>query len=194
MRHYSQTEVAAAMIQRTAAAFACHGANISGQITNFLALRGNNAMPIVESANAELIADDISERVSIRPHHTAVFLYSCAKAALSLRLYSMQRIINSMRERKGHCARRGNDFDCAAMGELLAVFNRLSPLVFSPRQHGMFSSLALIEFLAQYKHFPTWVWGVTTRPFAEHSWVQQDGWVFNEPVEYVLQFTPILAV
>jgi hypothetical protein len=36
--------------------------------------------------------------------------------------------------------------------------------------------------------------GVTAIPFAAHSWVQEDRFVFDESPEEVCFFTPILAV
>lgn len=154
----------------------------------------SNAMAVCESADADLIDEDVSDRICVQLHQTGAFLYACAKAALSLRTRSLERIVESIRRRKALAMQVNPNFDCARNRELVAVFNRLRPLVPSPRDGGLFSSLALIEFLALHKSFPTWVWGVTNRPFCAHIWVQQGGWVFNDPVEYVLRFTPILAV
>ena len=154
-------------------------------------------MPIFESAEAELVDDDIGNCVAIRPQHVCVFLLACARAALALRLWSLEHIIASVHRRKAISQQRDITFDRAGNSGLVAVFNRLSPLIFSSqdnRDAGLFSSLALIEFLALHKSFPTWVWGVTRGPSCTHCWVQQEGWVFNGAVEYVLRFTPILAV
>lgn len=147
----------------------------------------------LESAQADLLEDDVRSQVFIRPHHVAAFLFACAKAALKLRVHSLENVIAGVRARKIALAVRDTRFDRARNRELVAVFNRLRPLVFSSRRIDPFSSLALIEFLALHRSFPTWVWGVTGGPECTHNWVQQEGWVFNEPVEYVLRFTPILA-
>lgn len=151
-------------------------------------------LAVCEPADAELIDEDVSDRIAVQLHQTGAFLYACAKASLLLRLRPMEGIVESIRKRKALALRANPNFDCAKNRELVAVFNRLRPLVPAPRDAGLFSSLALIEFLALHKCFPTWVWGITRRPFGAHIWVQQGGWVFNGPVEYVLRFTPILAV
>lgn len=148
----------------------------------------------LESADAALIEDELGEHICVRPHHVGAFLYACAKAAYGLRMRSMDRIIDSIRKRKTSAARDGATFDHARNRELVAIFNRLRPLVPTPRDGGLFGSLVLLEFLAVYKSYPNWVWGITRRPFGTHLWVQQGGWVFNCPVEYVLRFTPILSV
>jgi hypothetical protein len=155
---------------------------------------GNAAMAALESADADLLEDDVGTRISVQLHQTGAFLYACAKAAFALRTRSLEHIVESIRRRKTQSIRGGAAFDCARNRQLVAVFNRLQPLVPAPRDAGLFSSLALIEFLALYKSYPNWVWGVTRRPFCAHIWVQQGGWVFNGPVEYVLRFTPIFAV
>jgi hypothetical protein len=58
----------------------------------------------------------------------------------------------------------------------------------------LFDSLALLEFLAFYEQFPTWVFGVNGNPFAAHCWVQYDSIVLNDTVESVAGYTPIMAV
>ena len=154
-------------------------------------------MGTLEAADAELIDDDVNDRICIQLQHTAAFLFACAKAAFALRTRPLERIVESIRRRKAIAMRsdaRRATFDCTRNRNLVAVFNRLCPLVPSPRDAGLFKSLALIEFLALYKSYPTWMWGVTNRPFSAHLWVQQEGRVFNSPVEYILRFTPILAV
>jgi hypothetical protein len=153
-----------------------------------------SAMNVCEAADADLIDEDVSDSISVQLHQTGAFLYACAKAAVALRTRSLEHIVESIRKRKALAMQANPHFDCTRNRELVAVFNRLRPLVPSPRDAGLFSSLALIEFLALHKSFPSWVWGITKRPFCAHIWVQQGGWVFNGPVEYVLRFTPILAV
>lgn len=154
----------------------------------------SGAVNVCESADADLIDADVSDSISVQLHQTGAFLYACAKTAVVLRTRSLDRIVESIRKRKALALQANPNVDCARNRELVAVFNRLRPLVPSPRDAGLFNSLALIEFLALHKSFPSWVVGITPRPFGVHIWVQQGGWVFNEPVEYVLQFTPILAV
>jgi hypothetical protein len=154
----------------------------------------SSAMNVCESADADLIDADINDSISVQLHQTGAFLYACSKAAIALRTRSLEHIVASIRKRKALAKRANPNFDRARNRELVAVFNRLRPVVPLPRDAGIFSSLALIEFLALHKSFPSWVWGITKRPLCVHSWVQQGGWVFNGPVEYVLRFTPILAV
>jgi hypothetical protein len=54
--------------------------------------------------------------------------------------------------------------------------------------------LALLEFLARYEVLPRWVFGVRARPFVAHCWVQYEDIVFNDTVEHVASYTPIMVV
>ena len=188
-------------IVATALAHPCRGKKLSsGLIANYLhsslLMRDihSGAVNVCESANADLIDEDVNDSISVRLHQTSAFLYACAKTAVLLRTRSLEHIVESIRKRKASALRANPNFDCARNRELVAVFNRLRPLVPSPREAALFTSLALIEFLALHNSFPSLVWGISKRPLRVHSWVQQGGWVFNGPVEYVLRFTPILAV
>ena len=58
----------------------------------------------------------------------------------------------------------------------------------------LFDSLALIHFLARFRVFPDWVFGVTADPFEAHCWVQTGGVVLNDTVERVSAFTPIMSI
>lgn len=58
----------------------------------------------------------------------------------------------------------------------------------------LFDSLTLINFLAYFGIFPQWIFGVRSDPFAAHCWVQQDGMVFNDSIEHVIRYKPIMVV
>lgn len=76
---------------------------------------------------------------------------------------------------------------------LLSSFDALRPLY--PRPYlCLFDSLALIEFLARYGIFPTWVFGVRGEPFQAHCWVQHDTFLLNDTIDHIATFTPIMTV
>jgi hypothetical protein len=66
--------------------------------------------------------------------------------------------------------------------------------LFSHRDRCLHDSLALLEFLARYDIFPDWAFGVRARPFVAHCWVQHGDIVFNDTVEHVAGYTPIMVV
>ncbi|WP_349770714.1 lasso peptide biosynthesis B2 protein [Steroidobacter cummioxidans] len=52
----------------------------------------------------------------------------------------------------------------------------------------------MVEFLARYDVFPTWVFGVRLEPWGAHCWIQHGPFTFNEGVEKAASYTPIMAV
>jgi hypothetical protein len=65
--------------------------------------------------------------------------------------------------------------------------------VYTAREHCLYDSLVLVEFLSYFNQFPELVIGVTTGPFKAHCWVQYAGLVFNDDYDRVRDFTPILV-
>jgi Transglutaminase-like superfamily len=78
--------------------------------------------------------------------------------------------------------------------QLVDIFGRLRVFLFSHNEECLHDSLALLEFLARYRIFPGWVFGVRARPFVAHCWVQYEDIVFNDTVEHVAGYTPIMVV
>ena len=78
--------------------------------------------------------------------------------------------------------------------ELVSVFRRLRPYAFEAKDRCLFHALALQRFLFRYGSYPTWVVGVSARPWAAHSWVQVEECVLDSSPEDVCAFTPVLAV
>lgn len=150
--------------------------------------------PVIESVNEALVDDDFERRISIRGTHLYKFMLACARARIALRLRSLEHAVDTVRRRKARALQRDNSFDLPMNRELVAIFDRLRPFVFTAKDACLFDSLALIEFLAMYRSYPTWMIGVHTQPFSAHSWVQHNEFSFNGPVEFLRRFTPILAV
>jgi hypothetical protein len=165
-----------------------------GLLTRDARMGKDAAHPMVEPVNEALVDDDFERRTAVRLGHLASFLFACARAKMTLRMRSLEHAVEAVRRRKARALRRGNTFDLERDRELVAIFHRLRPFVFTARDACLFDSLALVEFLAAHKSFPTWVLGVHAQPFSAHSWVQHQGFAFNGPVEYLRRFTPILAV
>jgi len=77
---------------------------------------------------------------------------------------------------------------------LVAAFSTLRPFFFSAKDACLFDALSLSEFLAGYGFFPRWVFGVQSRPFGAHCWLQLNGVVLNDSVDHVKRYTPIMVV
>lgn len=82
--------------------------------------------------------------------------------------------------------------DPARVWAAVAVFETLRPFV--PRLGRCLPhSLYMREFLGLYGIATTLVFGVRTRPFEAHCWVEHEGCVLNDTTEHVALFTPIYA-
>jgi len=119
------------------------------------------------------------------------FFAACLHAFVRLRWGRLENTIGAVSRRKArHAADR---FDLARARELTATFYKLRAL-FPFNYLCLFDSLALIEFLARHRIYPTWVFGVKLAPWAAHCWIQHDSFVFNEGVEEAARYTPIMAI
>lgn len=157
--------------------------------------KGKPAAPVrLDRPTCSLMHWAPEEHLSVRASHVANVAAASATAAVLLRLYPISRVVQRVHRRKVKSAAEQIAHDPASARELTAIFLKLGPLFFSEQNRCLFSSLALIEFLARYAIFPQWVFGIQTRPFAAHCWVQQETTVFNSTSEFALAFTPIMVI
>lgn len=130
------------------------------------------------------------EKLGLRTLFAFVVASVFAKAAL--RFWRFDRVVRRVARRKARYANEPLDLERAR--RLIEAFERLRVFLFSTRDECLHDSLAVLEFLARYRIFPTWVFGVRARPFAAHCWVQHADVVFNDTVEHVSTYVPIMAV
>lgn len=136
--------------------------------------------------------DARTEKLSLRTLFAFVVASIFAKAAL--RFWTFDRVVRRVAERKARHSNASEPLDIERARGLVEVFERMRVFLFSTREQCLHDSLAVIEFLAHYRIFPTWVFGVRARPFAAHCWVQHADVVFNDTVEHVSTYVPIMAV
>ena len=123
--------------------------------------------------------------------HLKAFFQASFAASAKFHLYSLRQTVRGVESRRLR-SRQKHPQDIHAMQRLAATFHHVRPLY--PKNYiCRFDSLALIEFLAHYRQFPRWVFGVKGEPFGAHCWVQEDEFLLNDSVAYVRQFTPIMA-
>lgn len=122
------------------------------------------------------------------------FSVALARASAHLHLKSFDQLVTYVRQRREQSSSGLSAQDSVAIRVLVNSFRRWRPLAYASRGACLFDSLVLLEFLAHFRVYPTWVLGVRSRPFMAHSWVQHEHCVLNGTVEYVEQFTPILIV
>lgn len=145
------------------------------------------------SPAAELASPDTLRRSAEDRRHACMALLACVRATGSLRFHSIESTVNRVISRgtKGRAA--ANAFDYERASALVDKFQKFRPMY--PRNYlCLFDSLALLDFLAFYRMYPRWLFGIRTQPFEAHCWVQEGHTVFNDTVEHTRQFTPILMI
>jgi hypothetical protein len=151
------------------------------------------ATPVrLPAPETELLASAAAQSARIGVGAVLTFAIASIFAKLALRLWRFERVIRRVAARKAASA--SGPFDLTRARQLVDVFGRLRVFLFSHRDKCLHDSLALLEFLARYDIFPDWVFGVRARPFVAHCWVQYGDIVFNDTVEHVAGYTPIMVV
>lgn len=154
---------------------------------------GKALMPTeVETATDSLIEREADGPLGINARHIATFFRACATAAILLRWCPIEHTVARIERRKAQPLgfRIANP---STTIELTNVFLRLRS--FFPRDYlCLYDSLALLEFLASYRTYPNWVFGVMLEPWAAHCWVQQGALMLNEELEVASTYTPVMAV
>jgi hypothetical protein len=142
-------------------------------------------------ATQPLATSDAMLAHEIQASCIAYFTIACARATYLLRFRTLEDVIAGVARRKSRHAT--NPFDVPRAEKLILTFMRLR--LFFPRNYlCLYDSLALIEFLAYHKLFPTWVFGIKLEPWAAHCWVQQASFILNEDVEAAAGYSPVMAV
>jgi hypothetical protein len=89
--------------------------------------------------------------------------------------------------------RRQKPLNVAHVFAQVQTFRSLRRMFFSEKGRCLLNALALVLFLRRYGHFPLFVIGVKTRPFAAHSWVQHEQILLEGDPASVCHFVPILV-
>lgn len=139
----------------------------------------------------DTLLDRTRRNVAVKASDWLNFIAACTAAAARLRWGRLENTVAAVARRKAMRADRPLDLTKAR--HLTAVFQRLRGL-FPANYLCLFDSLAMIEFLARYDVYPTWVFGIRLEPWSAHCWLQQAQFTFNEGVEEAACYTPIMAI
>lgn len=121
------------------------------------------------------------------------FLAANTAAVARLKWWRIQKTVSAVEKRKAKGLERNPEFNIDAAKKLTAVFKKLR-LLFPRNYLCLFDSLALLEFLARYRVFPSWVFGVQLERWGAHCWVQEGPILFNDDLERVSGYKPIMVV
>jgi len=142
------------------------------------------------------VGDELEVRGHVRSSHVASFAAAYLSAQYSLRCRSFISTVGRVRLAKcrNSEAAAAPPCDPFRLGALVDVFRRLRPYAFAAEGHCLLHALTLVNFLRVYDCYPDWVIGVSTQPWAAHSWVQWGVFLLDTSPEKVCQYTPIMVV
>jgi hypothetical protein len=155
---------------------------------------GKDATPVTATLPMRELVSESDTAAGPRSGSWITFFTASAFAKLALRTWPFERVIRRVKRRKELLGPNAIPLDAERARKLVEAFARYRVFLFSSKDECLYDSLALIEFLARYGIYPQWVFGVQTRPFAAHCWVQHGDIVFNDTVEHVSGYTPIMVV
>jgi hypothetical protein len=140
-----------------------------------------------------LLDSDEAANVAITANDVLNFYIACSMAAFALRFTHLSKIVARIERAKSRHQAHLEEPDLQKSKYLCAKFQKMR--YFFPKDYVcLYDSLALIEFLARYQVFPTWVFGIKLEPWGAHCWIQADEYTFNETVEEAVRYTPIMAI
>jgi hypothetical protein len=140
------------------------------------------------------VGDEIIVRTPVHVGHVVSFLFSLLCAFLSLRFLPLNFTVAMVRRKKTRASAKGYCFDAHRAAQLTFVFRRLRPYLFSADGHCIIHALTLVNFMALYGEFPSWVLGVRTEPWGAHSWVQYENLLLDTNPAKVCPYEPLLSV
>lgn len=157
-------------------------------------LPGKDATPVAATIPVRELVSGSEPSAGRRVGSWWAFFASSALAKIALRTWPFERVIRRVRQRKAQLGSKGKPLDAQRAAKLVEGFARYRVFLFSSKNECLYDSLALLGYLARYGIYADWVFGVQTRPFEAHCWVQHGDIVFNDTVEHVSGYTPIMVV
>ncbi len=143
----------------------------------------------------ELLGYEIGKAPRIHAVHLFNFFRALIITKSMLRFASMERIVTRVKRRKDrYHARGGAQTSAEQINELVEVYKILKPLFVTVKDECLFNSLFLIEFLACYRVYPNWYFGVRLNEFYAHCWVQEDNIIYDDFIQSTCQNQPIMTV
>jgi hypothetical protein len=135
-----------------------------------------------------------SMKVTVRASDVLDFIVATVHSSYMLKHWPLHRTVQRIASKQLALIRKPELDSKVAIVRAMRVFSVLRPFVFTARDHCLFDSVAVMNFLHRKGLTAQWVFGVQPAPFAAHSWVQFGELVLNDTPETVLAFTPILVV
>jgi hypothetical protein len=133
-------------------------------------------------------------RFKPKPEICARFLAAYSLSAWKFKFCRLKNALDSLRRRKAVIADLCAPPTPLRLYTLMAHFFRMRALTYTSQERCVLDSLVLSDFLLRNQVLPTFVIGVSTRPFKAHCWVQSGSVVLNDSIEGTQSHTSLLAI
>lgn len=150
--------------------------------------------PPFEPLRGQCCIESFEERPTIGLVGLFKFGSAAVRARMLLKHRSFESVVTRVKRRIDLNRSRESGIEELRVPDLVAAFAFLRPYFFAAKDACLFDTLALSEYLADYGVYPRWVFGVQTRPFAAHCWLQLNGIVLNDTLDHVRRYAPIMVV
>lgn len=143
----------------------------------------------------EILGYEIGKGPKVRVGHVLNFFKALIVTKSLLRFASMERKVLRVKRRKARYFAKGSTEPALErINELVEVYKILKPLFVTVKDECLFNSLFLIEFLACYRVYPSWYFGVRLNEFYAHCWVQDKNVIYDDFIQDISANQPIMAV
>lgn len=143
----------------------------------------------------EMLGYEIGKAPKVRTGHVLNFFKALIITKSLLRFASMERTVMRVKRRKArYVAKGGAEPSPERINELVEIYKILKPLFVTVKDECLFNSLFLIEFLACYRVYPSWYFGVRLNEFYAHCWVQDKNVIYDDFIQNTSANQPIMAV
>lgn len=169
-------------------------------INNGLATQSSNEGKRAEFINQsselkEMLGYEIGKTPKINAIHLFNFFRAFIIAKLLRRFGSIEHTVTRVRRRKEKKFNsKRKEVTEEKINELVEIYKVLKPLFVTVKNECVFNSLFLIEFLACYRVYPDWYFGVRLNEFYAHCWVQSNNTIYDDSIASTSLNQPIMAV
>lgn len=167
---------------------------ITNRILTRSAVAGRRFKPVETRADRSLYLPCLATTCHPGVRDIASFMISVLLIKGLLLTASLKRVLAMMQKRKEQIATDEGDWRSAEIRVLVNSFLRARTYAYSADDHCLFDSLVLMDFLLRHQIAASLVFGVHTKPFRAHAWVQLGNSVLNDHVENVQAYRPIFSI
>jgi hypothetical protein len=152
------------------------------------------AVTVAEPIRSDLTAEALDDDSRITAPLFIRFVAAAVRARLELKYRTFETVVARVRLRGEAARASSHSVSEQELHRLIGAFAKLRPFFFTAKDACLFDALSLSEFLAGYGVYPHWVFGVQSRPFAAHCWLQLGDRLLNDTIDHVKRYTPIMVV